>query len=113
VTFGQAGPDGSALELADVVPGARRIHPRDLQRGDRIFDATGETLRIKQVELLGRGAVVRVVCENMGQRWFVADEPITAIVDRPRPPTIRARADVLDPDDDIGWALGEPAILET
>jgi hypothetical protein len=56
---------------------------------------------------------VRVLCEGLRQRWFVADGPITAILDRPSPPVIRARADVLDPQDAIGWARGDPAIMQT
>lgn len=104
----------SALpDVTDLVPHARRVHPGELVAGDAVFDTTGAVHRITEVNTVRDGRVVSIRHEAGHRLWFRDDEPIVAVLDRADAPTLTRFARILDPDDEDGWASGDPAVIAT
>lgn len=100
-------------DVTDLVPHARRVNPRELVAGDAVFETTGAVHRITEVNTVHDGRVVSIRHEAGHRLWFWDDEPIVAVLDRAAAPTLTRFARTLDPDDEDGWASGDPAVIDT
>ena len=101
------------VDVADVVPQARHLHPTELAQGDLLFDPSGALQPIAETAVLRDGKIVSALLTNRHRVWFWNDEPIVAVLPRTDAPTITVYERVFDPGDEIGWANGDPRVIDT
>jgi len=101
------------VDIAEVVPQARHVHPVELAPGDLRFDATGMLQQVDDVSLFHDGRIVSALLINRHRVWFWNDEPIIAVLPRTVLPTITVYERVFDPEDEAGWAAGNPRVMDS
>lgn len=101
------------VNIADVVPQARHVYPAELAPGDLLFDTTGMLRQIESTLMFHDGKIVSALLTNRHRVWFWNDEPIIAILPRTVLPTITVYERLFDPEDEAGWAQGNPRVMDT
>ncbi|MBN9607911.1 MAG: hypothetical protein J0I11_01160 [Actinobacteria bacterium] len=101
------------MDIAEVVPQARRAHPVELAPGDLLFDTTGTLQQIESTSVFHDGKIVSALLANGHRAWFWNDDPIIAVLPRTEAPTITVYERVFDPEDEAGWAQGNPRVMDT
>jgi hypothetical protein len=106
-------PADSGLDIASLIPNARRIHPVELEAGDLLFDTSGALHAVEQAATYRNGTVVATTLSNGHRVWFWNDEPIIAVLPRTVVPSIITYRRVFDPGDEAGWANGDPRTIDS
>lgn len=101
------------VDIAEVVPQARHIYPGELAVGDLLFDTRGALRSISETSAVHDGAVVSALLRDGHRIWFSGVEPIVAVLPRGTVPSITVYERVFDPADEIGWANGDPRVIDT
>lgn len=101
------------VDIAVVVPRARHIYPRELAAGDLLFDTRGALRSISETSAVHDGAVVSALLHDGHRIWLSGVETIVAVLPRETPPSITVYERVFDPADEIGWAAGDPRVIDT
>jgi len=101
------------IDIADVVPQARHIYPDELTAGDLLFDTRGALRSISETSAVHDGAVVSAVLDDGHRIWLSGVETIVAVLPRETVPSITVYERVFDPADEIGWANGDPRVIDT
>ncbi|MBN9610507.1 MAG: hypothetical protein J0I11_14460 [Actinobacteria bacterium] len=112
-----AEPAGAApsavIDVAELVPCARHIHPAELTAGDLLFDMTGRLHPISDTRALHGGKAISVLLDDGHRVWLWNAEPIIAVLSRETPPSVTFHERVFDPLDSEGWAGGDPRVIDT
>lgn len=105
--------DAPPVDVTDVVPQARHVHPVELAPGDLLFDTTGTLQQIEETSSFHDGKIVSALLANGHRVWFWNDESIIAALPHTEAPTITVYEQVFDPEDEAGWAQGNPCVMDT
>lgn len=108
-----ATPAAVALDVSELVPRARNIHPAELTTGDLLFDTSSRLHPITTTSLLHDGTLVSALLDDGHRVWLWNAEPIIAVLPRETMPTITFHERVFDPRDAAGWADGDPRVIDT
>lgn len=106
-------PAAVALDVSELVPQARHIHPAELVEGDLLFDTSGRLHPITATSLLHDGKLVSALLDDGHRVWLWNTEAITAVLVREPVPTLTFHERVFDPRDAAGWANGDPRVIDT
>jgi hypothetical protein len=101
------------VDITNLVPQARHVLPRELAPGDLLFDASGMLQQVGEISVLHDQKIVSALLANNRRVWFRGDEPIIAVLPRTETPTITVYERVFDPEDEAGWAQGDPRVMDT
>jgi|ThiBio_1000_plan_1041568.scaffolds.fasta_scaffold03088_2 hypothetical protein len=99
--------------ITEVVPRARHVHRVELSSGDLLFDTTGVLQAIEETSSFHDGKIVSALLANEHRVWFGNDKPIIAILPRTETPTLTVDERVFDPEDEAGWAHGNPRVMDS
>jgi hypothetical protein len=109
-----AGAASSAvIDIAELVPRARHIHPAELAAGDLLFDTTGRLHPIVNTTTMHGGQAISALLDDGHRVWLWNGQPIIAVLARETPPSVTFHERVFDPRDSAGWADGDPRVIDT
>lgn len=108
-----AAASSAVIDVAELVPCARHIHPAELAAGDLLFDTTGRLHPISDTRALHGGEAISAVLDDGHRVWLWNAEPIIAVLARETPPSVTFHERVFDPLDSEGWAAGDPRVIDT
>ena len=101
------------VDIGEIVPQARHAYPVELAPGDLLFDASGAQQSIDKTTVLHDGKVVSAMLTSGHRVWLWSDEPIIAVLPRAIAPSITVYERVFDPEDEAGWANGDPRVIDS
>ena len=101
------------VDIAELMPQARHVLPAELALGDLLFDTSGTLQRVDEISMFQSGKIISALLANNRRVWFRSDEPIIAVLPRTETPTITVYERVFDPEDEAGWAQGDPRVMGT
>jgi hypothetical protein len=103
----------AVIDVAELVPCARHIHPAELTAGDLLFDTTGRLHPITDTTTMHGGQAISVLLNDGHRVWLWNPEPIIAVLRRETTPSLTFHERVFDPLDSAGWAAGDPRVIDT
>ncbi|OJV23042.1 MAG: hypothetical protein BGO26_01310 [Actinobacteria bacterium 69-20] len=107
---GAASP--TVIDVAELVPCARHIHPAELTAGDLLFDTSGRLHPITDTTAMHGGNAISALLDDGHRVWLWNAEPIIAVLARETPPSVTFYERVFDPLDSAGWAAGDPRVID-
>lgn len=108
-----AAASSAVIDIAELVPRARHIHPAELAAGDLLFDTTGRLHPIVNTTTMHGGQAISALLDDGHRVWLWNAEPIIAVLAREAPPSVTFHERVFDPRDSEGWAGGDPRVIDT
>ena len=101
------------IDVAELVPCARHIHPAELTAGDLLFDTSGRLHSVTDTTEMHGGKAISAVLDDGHPVWLWNGQPIIAVLARETPPSVTFHERVFDPRDSAGWADGDPRVIDT
>lgn len=101
------------IDVTELVPCARHIHPAELAAGDLLFDTGGRLHPITDTTEMHGGTAISALLDDGHRVWLWNAEPIIAVLPREAGPSITFYERVFDPRDSEGWAAGDPRVIDT
>lgn len=108
-----AASDVARVDVAELVPHARHIHPVELAADDLLFDATGRLYPITEASVMHGGKAISALMGDGHRVWLWNAHPIIAVLRRETAPSLTFHERVFDPRDSAGWASGDPRVIDT
>jgi len=103
----------AVVDISELVPQARHIHPAELAASDLLFDTSGRLRPITATSLLHDGKLVSALLDDGHRVWLWNTEPIIAVLPRETAPTLTFHERAFDAHDAVGWADGDPRVIDT